>query len=129
MVDTASRTTKADDAKRAATVPATPAREAAAAPIPAPAADSRPAGPRIDVASLSHQLLGTWPEIRLQARERAGAPELQRIEGQSMHEHRERVLGQLKILVEQGAVHRAFPKSVGGHDDHGGNIAAFEELV
>ncbi|GAA1940031.1 acyl-CoA dehydrogenase [Agromyces allii] len=125
MVDTASRTTKND----ATTVPATPAREAAAAPIPAPAASARPAGPRIDVASLSHQLLGSWPEIRLEARKRAGEPELQRIEGQSMDEHRERVLGQLRILVEQGAVHRAFPKSVGGHDDHGGNIAAFEELV
>ncbi|ANJ27990.1 acyl-CoA dehydrogenase [Agromyces aureus] len=133
MVDTASRSTKNDaknrDATTDATVPATPAREAAAAPIPAPPAGARPAGPRIDVASLGHQLLGSWPEIRLEARKRVGSPELQRIEGQSMDEHRERVLGQLKILVDQGAVHRAFPKSVGGHDDHGGNIAAFEELV
>jgi len=137
MVDTASRTTKNDaktrdakvEATTDATVPATPAREASAAPIPAPASGARPAGPRIDVASLGHQLLGTWADIRLEARKRAGSPELQRIEGQSMDEHRERVLGQLKILVEQGAVHRAFPKSVGGQDDHGGNIAAFEELV
>ncbi|SFR84097.1 Acyl-coenzyme A oxidase [Agromyces sp. CF514] len=129
MVDTASRTTKTEGTKPAATVPATPAREAAAAPIPAPAAAGRPAGPRIDVESLGRQLLGTWADIRLEARKRAGHPDLQRIEGQPMDEHRERVLGQLKILVEQGAVHRAFPKSVGGHDDHGGNIAAFEELV
>ena len=46
-----------------------------------------------------------------------------------MAEHRERVLGQLKLLVEQGAVHKAFPKELGGDADHGGNIAAFEELV
>jgi acyl-CoA oxidase len=46
-----------------------------------------------------------------------------------MDEHRERVLGQLKRLVESGAVHKAFPKELGGQDDHGGNIAAFEELV
>ncbi|MDI3279677.1 acyl-CoA dehydrogenase family protein, partial [Arthrobacter sp. AL08] len=26
-------------------------------------------------------------------------------------------------------VHRAFPSALGGSDDHGGNIAAFEELV
>lgn len=129
MVDTASRTTKADGTKPAATVPPTPAREAAAAPIPAPAATSRPTGPRIDVESLGRQLLGTWADIRLEARVRAGKPELQRIEGQTMEEHRERVLGQLKLLVESRAVHRAFPKSVGGQDDHGGNIAAFEELV
>ncbi|MET1018262.1 MAG: acyl-CoA dehydrogenase, partial [Leifsonia flava] len=61
--------------------------------------------------------------------ERAAHPDLQRIEGQSMDEHRERVLGQLKILVDQRAVHRAFPTSLGGFDDHGGNIAQFEELV
>ncbi|MFF2371788.1 acyl-CoA dehydrogenase [Agromyces sp. NPDC058110] len=129
MVDTASRTTKTEGTKPAATVPATPARDDVAAPIQAPAANARPTGPRIDVESLGRQLLGTWGDIRLEARKRAGQPDLQRIEGQSMDEHRERVLGQLKILVEQGAVHRAFPKSVGGQDDHGGNIAAFEELV
>ncbi|KQM81585.1 acyl-CoA dehydrogenase [Agromyces sp. Leaf222] len=97
--------------------------------MPAPAAGPRPAGPRIDVESLGRQLLGTWGEARLEARTRAGQPDLQRIEGQTMDEHRERVLGQLKILADQGAVHRAFPKSVGGHEDHGGNIAGFEELV
>ncbi|MGI9822003.1 acyl-CoA dehydrogenase family protein [Agromyces sp. Marseille-Q5079] len=128
MVDTASRTTKTADETAPATVPAKPARDAVAAPIPAPPA-STPEGPRIDVESLGRQLLGTWADIRAEARVRVADPALQRIEGQSKEEHRERVLGQLKILVEHGAVHRAFPKSVGGHDDHGGNIAAFEELV
>lgn len=107
MVDTAART----EAK-----PATPAARSTG-------------GPKVDVAALGRQLLGTWADIRLASRERAAMPELQRIEGQTMAEHRERVLGQLKLLVEQGAVHRAFPKSLGGEDDHGGNIAAFEELV
>lgn len=121
MVDTAPRTSKQSPA---------PARAAAPTPqAPAKTAGAAASGPRIDVASLGRQLLGTWPDIRIAARERAAMPELQRIEGQSMAEHRERVLGQLKLLVEQGAVHRAFPKSLGGQEDHGGNIAAFEELV
>ncbi|GAA1831243.1 acyl-CoA dehydrogenase [Agromyces salentinus] len=132
MVDTASRTTKTDaktETTARATVPARPARDAADAPIQAPPAPARPTAPRIDVESLGRQLLGTWADIRLEARTRAAHPDLQRIEGQSKEEHRERVLGQLKILVDQGAVHRAFPKALGGQDDHGGNIAAFEELV
>jgi acyl-CoA oxidase len=146
MVDTASRTgsqtpeasarpeasTRPEasaSAKAEASTPPTPAGTAKA-PIPAPASSAATtATPKIDVASLGRQLLGTWADIRLAARERAADPRLQRIEGQSMDEHRERVLEQLKILVEQGAVHRAFPTELGGHDDHGGNIAGFEELV
>ena len=54
---------------------------------------------------------------------------MHRIDGLSMEEHRERVFGQLRQLASNGQVHRAFPKSVGGLDDHGGNIAGFEELV
>src|SRR5690606_21559039 len=38
-------------------------------------------------------------------------------------------LGQLHRLVEEKAVHRAFPKHLGGEGDHGGNIAAFEEVL
>ena len=129
MVDTASRSTPKTSGRRPATVPPKPARDEVAAPIPAPRADAQPASPRIDVEQLGRQLLGTWADIRVAARDRAAKPDLQRIDGQPMAEHRERVLGQLKLLVEQGAVHKAFPKEVGGNDDHGGNIAAFEELV
>jgi acyl-CoA oxidase len=39
------------------------------------------------------------------------------------------VFEQLKFLVDNNAVHRAFPTRMGGSDDHGGNIAGFEELV
>lgn len=128
MVDTAPRTTStqhtAKPQRSADTAPPKPASTAASAP-----SQSAPAQPAVDVATLGRQLLGTWADIRLASRERAARPELQRIEGQPMAEHRERVLGQLKLLVDEGAVHRAFPSALGGHDDHGGNIAAFEELV
>jgi len=88
-----------------------------------------PAATKIDVAALTRQLLGTYADARIAARKLTARPELQRIEGLSMEEHRNRVFGQLKLLADNGHVHRAFPKSVGGSDDHGGNIAGFEELV
>ncbi|PRA01051.1 acyl-CoA dehydrogenase [Arthrobacter sp. MYb224] len=83
----------------------------------------------INVQALAEQLLGPYAEIRKASRARAADPKLQRDPAWSMDEHREQVLGQLKILVEQQAVQRAFPKEFGGQDDHGGSIAAFEELV
>ena len=43
---------------------------------------------RIDTEALGRQLLGTWADIRLAARERSARPDLQRIEGQTMAEHR-----------------------------------------
>ena len=110
MVDTASRSTPKTSGRRPATVPPKPARDEVAAPIPAPRADAQPASPRIDVEQLGRQLLGTWADIRVAARDRAAKPDLQRIEGQPMAEHRERVLGQLKLLVEQGAVHKRVPE-------------------
>ena len=88
-----------------------------------------PTAPRVDVAQLGRQLLGTWADVRLAAREMTARPEMQRIEGQSMAEHRKRVMVQLKILADNGHVHRAFPSYLGGSDDHGGNIAGFEELI
>ena len=84
---------------------------------------------RIDVAALSEQLLGPWADIRKRSRARAARPELQRDPALGMDEHRERVLGQLRTLTEEGAVQLAFPKAFGGSDNHGGSIAAFEELV
>jgi acyl-CoA oxidase len=84
---------------------------------------------RIDTVWLGEYLLGQWAEERKHSREFIKRPELQRIDGLSMEEHRERVLGQLGMLVDHGVVHRAFPKSVGGEENHGGNIASFEELV
>ncbi|NQX12613.1 acyl-CoA dehydrogenase family protein [Microbacteriaceae bacterium VKM Ac-2855] len=85
--------------------------------------------PAVDVAALGETLLGTWRDVRLAARELTGRPELHRIDGLTMAEHRARVSGQLHTLVEAKAVHRAFPTDLGGFADHGGNIAGFEELV
>jgi len=88
-----------------------------------------PQAPSLNVPLLTRKLLGTWADVRVAARELTARPDLQRIEGQSMVDHRLRVLGQLQILADNGHVHRAFPVDIGGLDDHGGNIAGFEELV
>ncbi|MFZ2963983.1 MAG: acyl-CoA dehydrogenase [Rhodoglobus sp.] len=85
--------------------------------------------PAVDVAALGQQLLGRWADIRRTSRALAARPEIQRIPGQAMTEHRERVLTQLHLLVHEKAVHRAYPRSVGGGEDAGGNIAGFEEFV
>jgi len=85
--------------------------------------------PRIDKTAVANALYGKWKTERLRSRELASDPRLQTIPGQSMAEHRERAFGQLSLLVENGAIQRAYPMSLGGEDNHGGNIAAFEELV
>ncbi|MDQ1584387.1 MAG: acyl-CoA oxidase [Microbacteriaceae bacterium] len=118
MADIATRSTSTS------TVPVASEPRAGAGPA---AADSH--APRVDVEALGRQLLGTWADVRLRSRALASRPEMQRIEGLSMAEHRARVFGQLKLLVEDGQVHRAFPASVGGREDNGGNIAGFEELI
>ncbi|TFB86217.1 acyl-CoA dehydrogenase [Cryobacterium algoricola] len=117
MVDTAQRS-----------APLTPATPSPVAPKPAPTGTFTPV-PSINVAALSRQLLGSWPEIRIEARKLTARPELQGVPGLSMAEHRLRVLEQLKLLAAEGHVHRAFPVHLGGEDNHGGNIAGFEELV
>ena len=112
MTQLAPRPTTADS------IPATPVH-----------ADGRIDTPRIDTEWLGEYLLGQWAEERKHSREFVKRPEIQRIDGLSMEDHRERVLGQLGMLVDHGVVHRAFPTSVGGEENHGGNIASFEELV
>ena len=98
----------------------------AATPAATPDKSSAPA---VDVEALGRQLLGKWADVRLQARDLAAKPELHKVEGLTHTDHRARVFGQLKYLVDNEAVHRAFPSDLGGSDDHGGNIAGFEELV
>jgi acyl-CoA oxidase len=84
---------------------------------------------QVDVAALRELLLGRWKDVRLASRELMKREEFHRIPGQSMDEHRVRVLGQLKRLVEERTVLRAFPERLGGFDDHGGNLAQFEEIA
>lgn len=85
--------------------------------------------PRIDIADVGDALLGKWKAERIEGRRVASDPRFQTIPGQSMEDHRERALAQLGLLVEEGAIQRAFPGDLGGQDNHGGNIAAFQELV
>jgi acyl-CoA oxidase len=91
--------------------------------------ESAPADLHIDVAALGETLLGRWKDVRLASRELMKREEFHRIPGQSMADHRERTLGQLHALVKERAVLRAFPARLGGFDDHGGNLAQFEEIA
>jgi len=84
---------------------------------------------QLDTAALGKELLGRWAEVRLRARALCERPEMWKIEGQPISEHRERVLEQLSHLVDAGAVLLSFPESVGGKANPGGNIANFEQLV
>lgn len=85
--------------------------------------------PRIDVASVTDMLLGTWAETRRVAREMIKDERFWKIEGLPMAEHRARVLDQLKLTVEHNASGRAFPVEYGGQNDNGSNLAGFMELV
>ena len=96
----------------------------------APTGDpSHDATPHVDVDYLTDHLLGRWSELRKVARSISGDPRFAKVEGQSMAESRARVLEQLKLLVKEGQVLRAFPERLGGKNDAGGNIAGFEELL
>lgn len=91
--------------------------------------DNSDAAPQVDVSLVNELLMGTWGGIRRQAREMIKDSAFWRKDELGKDEHRERVLSQLHLLVDNKAVHRAFPKSLGGEEDNGGNIAGFEELV
>ncbi|WP_217178587.1 acyl-CoA dehydrogenase [Streptomyces sp. AC495_CC817] len=85
--------------------------------------------PQVDVEQINELLMGTWAETRREAREMIKDPAFWRKDELGKDEHRERVLSQLHLLVENRAVHRAFPKRLGGEENNGANIAGFEELV
>ena len=85
--------------------------------------------PHIDVAQVNELLMGTWGDTRRQAREMIKDSAFWRKDELGKDEHRERVLSQLHLLVDNKAVHRAFPKWLGGEENNGANIAGFEELV
>ncbi|WP_243076131.1 acyl-CoA dehydrogenase [Microbacterium sp. SS28] len=119
MADAAVRSKKPATSKR------TPAGGAPTAPHTAAEASD----PRIDLDAVTNLLLGTWADARREAREMLKDPAFHRVDDLGMDEHRERVLSQLHLLVENGTVHRAFPKEYGGEDNNGANIAGFEELV
>ncbi|HWH25707.1 MAG TPA: acyl-CoA dehydrogenase [Pseudolysinimonas sp.] len=91
--------------------------------------NDRSASAHIDVEALGELLMGRWAEARRHSRALAARPEFQRDPLLGMREHRLRTRQQLQLLVDEKSVHRAFPTHLGGGNDHGGNIAAFEEFV
>lgn len=111
--------------KKPATSKRTPA---GGAPTAAHSADEARQA-RIHLDTVTDLLLGTWGETRREAREMIKDPAFWRIEGQPMPEHRDRVLGQLRLLVQRGGSRRAFPKEYGGLENNGANLAGFMELV
>lgn len=117
------------DAQAPAPVPsADPAFTPSAATPPSPGLPT-PTGERIDVATLNNLIDGRWADLRRRSRALAADPDMCKIEGLPVAEHRARVLAQVRALAAAGAVHRAFPRSLGGLEDPGGNLATFEELV
>jgi acyl-CoA oxidase len=84
---------------------------------------------KVDVPALRAELLGRYAELRLATRAAIRDPRLWKIEDIGRDEHRARVLDQLRALVTEHDVIRAFPAALGGADDHGGSLARFEELV
>ncbi|WES63795.1 acyl-CoA dehydrogenase [Microbacter sp. GSS18] len=119
MTDAAVRSHKPSTSRR------TPAGGAPTAPHTAEEASE----PRIDIPGVTDLLLGTWAETRRAAREMIKDPAFWRIDGMPVPEHRERVLAQLHLLVENGASGRAYPERYGGLNDNGANLAGFEEVV
>ncbi|MDR2998668.1 MAG: acyl-CoA dehydrogenase family protein [Microbacterium sp.] len=85
--------------------------------------------PQIDVDRLNELLMGSWADTRRESRELIKDSAFWRDDSLGKDEHRERVLTQMHLLVENKAVHRAFPKEFGGAENNGANIAGFEELV
>lgn len=94
-------------------------------PIPIPL----PGTARLDVDLVARALKGHWSQARDTARERAARPELARPLDMPVAEHRDRVLEQMHMLAAENVSWPMLPESLGGPNDNGANVAAFEELV
>ncbi|MEE1618230.1 acyl-CoA dehydrogenase family protein [Brachybacterium sp. J153] len=93
-------------------------------PIPVPVD-----GTRLDVELVSEALLGRWADARRTSRDRAAQPAFHRPLDASVAERRERVYAQLQELADQQMSLPMLPEHLGGPNDNGANVAAFEELV
>ncbi|MBT2501091.1 acyl-CoA dehydrogenase [Curtobacterium sp. ISL-83] len=122
MVDTA----PAPDTR---TTPGTPKADAAGDPAAGTPTGGTDTDVRIDTELLGELLLGRWAEDRRESRRLALDPAMHKIEGMPLADHRARTLDQLRLLVDAGAIQRPYPAEYGGQDNHGGNLAAFEELT
>ncbi|KQS07947.1 acyl-CoA dehydrogenase [Curtobacterium sp. Leaf183] len=125
MVDTAS-STRAGTAAPGGSAPNADAAGDPAGGTPTAGTDT---DVRIDVDLLAEHLLGRWAEDRRISRRLVLDPALHKVEGLTNHEHRVRAFDQLRILQQAGAIQRPYPPEFGGQDNHGGNLAAFEEIT
>ncbi|MFJ3034917.1 acyl-CoA dehydrogenase [Curtobacterium pusillum] len=107
----------------------TPKADAAGDPAAGTPAGGTDTDVRIDVDLLAEHLLGRWAEDRRISRQLALDPAMHKIEGMPYADARGRTLDQLRTLVDAGAIQRPYPEEFGGQSNHGGNLAAFEELV
>ncbi|MFC7465937.1 acyl-CoA dehydrogenase [Brachybacterium sp. GCM10030252] len=121
----ATAASSSDTATGPTTVPTGATTAAPTGPIPVPPEGSA----RLDVEAVSEALLGRWAETRRTARERAARPELHRPLDHTVAEHRERVFTQLQSLAAENVSWPMLPEHLGGPNDNGANVAAFEELV
>ncbi|WP_306366804.1 acyl-CoA dehydrogenase [Nocardiopsis sp. CC223A] len=84
---------------------------------------------RVDEAELRGLLDGRWAHVRERARDVLQGERYAPVYGLSVEEHRERTLKQLLALAETDLPAYGFPASVGGADDIGASVVAFEMLV
>ncbi|WP_116244465.1 acyl-CoA dehydrogenase [Nocardiopsis sp. FIRDI 009] len=84
---------------------------------------------RVDEAELRGLLDGRWANVRERARDLLQGEEFAPVHGLSVDEHRARVLTQLKALAKTEIPGYGFPEAVGGSDDIGASVVAFEMLV
>ncbi|MBR8742075.1 acyl-CoA dehydrogenase [Nocardiopsis sp. MG754419] len=83
----------------------------------------------LNEAELRGLLDGCWAHVREKARDVVQGEEYAPVHGLSMEEHRARTSKQLLGLAETGMPAYGFPESVGGTDDIGASVVAFEMLV
>ena len=83
----------------------------------------------IDVKGLTKILDGRWADMRVWGREISADPAFARPMDVSKEEHRAMTLERLKELAKRNWSAQMLPESLGGDNDPGGNLAAFEELV
>ncbi|WP_067605990.1 acyl-CoA dehydrogenase family protein [Nocardiopsis listeri] len=80
-------------------------------------------------AELRGLLDGRWANVREKARDVIRGDMYAPVHGLSMEDHRARTLEQLQALAATDMPAYGFPKSVGGADDVGASVVAFEMLV
>ena len=84
---------------------------------------------QVDLDALRALLDGRWVEIRNRARELAADPLFRPVFDLPREEYREHVAAQVRALAATGLPRLGLPESVGGHNDVGASVTAFEMLA